>query len=270
MNVITKALTELRYRIPPQVLKVVFASKRERSFIGSVDEEILNKVIRPRVLVDADLVGGVQMVVDLTGILPEMIDVYTAVYKIPPTRVNNRSIISTLSVSYLPYNNAFNPMSIGMYNVMPSSVTDVVAAGQRVMDSHSNLPAVSSANVELVGHNVIMIRDPLRITSAYQLRCIVGNDEFLNNINPRSYSAFAKLVEFAVKSYIFNVFMIDMGETFLKLGQDLGVMKSTIEGWSDAEENYQTYLREKWAKIALMNDRTTYRRVIKLQMAGNL
>jgi hypothetical protein len=90
----------------------------------------------------------------------------------------------------------------------------------------------------------------------------------MSHIQPRSYKAFCKLVEYAVKAFIYNEYIIevDMGE--LRGGHNLGKFKDIIEGYSDAEELYSTYLTEKWQKIAFQNDRESLTRFLKLTVGG--
>jgi hypothetical protein len=53
---------------------------------------------------------------------------------------------------------------------------------------------------------------------------------------------------------------------YLEHGQELGAVKNYVDGLSDAEENYQTYLEENWAAISVMNDRPLYDDLLKMQL----
>jgi hypothetical protein len=259
MNAISKALTELRFRIPDEILRVVFTSTQDwRAASISIDEIILRKVIRPRVLVDANLVGGQTIIVDLSRINPEFYDNTSIIYHIPSEYLLGRSLISALSVGYLPVSprsnhgyGGFAGVASPMGSVNASNITH---AAMRVGDSFSAMPNVSTAQVEVIGDNTILIRDMNRVTSCYQLRCIVGNDPNMDNISPRSYHSFCKLCELAVKSYIYNTMIIKMDTSYLQGGQELGAFKSYVENLADSEEMYQTELRESWMKISFMNN----------------
>jgi hypothetical protein len=267
MNPIKKAMDEIKFRIPSEILTIAFGYKGYgfRAPPTSIDESMMNLVIRPRVLIDADLVGGMMVIVPLDGIDPEFIDNYSLVYKIPDERVLNRTIVSILSIGYMPYSNGFNSMGTSYGNIAPTSINDVASVTQRLADSYASVPPISNAVVDLIGHNTVVIRDQYRVSAAYQLRCIVGNEENLNNINPRSYHMFAKLCELAIKSFIYKEMIIQIDKGYLQGGQELGIVKTYIEGLADSEDNYQTFLKEKWKKIAFMNDVMSYDRFIKLQ-----
>lgn len=269
---LSKALDHIRYTIPLQVLNAAFRDElyNWRQAPISLEQQIKDKVLKPRVMIDANLVGGVQTLINLDGLPGRFADNYTVMYQVPPDRANYREIMSVISINYLPFSSSFSTMGAGMGTVNPNSQNDVLSAGHRLMDSHSNLPVVSSASCELIGFNTVLIRDPMRITQAYQLRCYLGNEENLNNINPRSYIQFSKLCELAVKSYIYNKLLISMDQAYLQGGQELGAMKNYVEGLSDAENMYQTFLSEVYTKVAYMNDQTTYTRFIKSMVSPGL
>lgn len=272
MNILSKALDHIKMTIPLQVLRVAFQDDLHnwRKAPVSIDEMIMEKVIRPRVLIDANLVGGSQALVSLEGIQPQYGDYYSAVYEIPLEKTNYRHIISVLSVNYLPFVGNFGsrgPMS----GVMPNqNSNELTLAANRLMDSQSSVPVTSTANVELIGANTVLIRDQYRMASVYVLRCMIGNEENLNNISPRSYLFFATLCQLAVKSYIYTKMLVTMDQAYLQAGQELGAFKSYVDTLQDAEEMYSTYLRETWSGVAFMNDQLSYDRFIKLQVSPGL
>lgn len=269
LNTLSKALDEIKFTIPIQVLEEAFREKRpywKTAPIG-LDELILTKVIRPRVLVDCNLVGGMMTNVPLEGLTPEFVDNYNLVYRVPKDRTNNRSIVSVASVGYMPYATAFNSAGMGYGAVAPLSMNEVSNTAQRVADSVSGVPPISNHDITLVGENTILIKDQFRVTTAYVLRCILSNEENLNNISPRSYITFAELCIWAVKAYIYNTLYIRVGQAYLEGGQELGEMKSYIDSLQDANENYRTFLAEKWRPTAFMNDQASYKRFLRIQIS---
>lgn len=271
MNPITQMLNDLKFRIPSQVLDIGFTSSTRWSPVPvSLDEQIMLKVIRPRVLRDCNLVGGQMALVSLEGLLPHQVDPYTQVYQIPKDRTQNRSILSALSVNYFPHAAIYGAAGVN-YGIPGASGSSMISgAGQRVGDAVSSVPPVSVGSVELIGENTILFRDAMRITQAYFLRCILENDEGLNSLSPRSYPAFFKLCEFAVKSYLYNLFVIQIDQAYLQGGQELGAFKQYIESLADAEELYQTHLKEVWQAVAFVNDFTSHQRFLKLQVSPAL
>ncbi len=271
MNPVHKMLDEVKYTIPMILLQETFKDNSNwRSAPVSIDERIMNLIIRPRIMVDADLVGGMMIIIPLDGLQPEYIDNYSLIYKIPDDRVLNRTIISVLSIGYMPYSNGFNSMGTSYGNIAPTSINDTASVNQRLADSYSSIPPISNAVVDLIGHNTVVIRDQFRVSAAYQLRAIVGNETNLNNLNPRSYHSFAKLCTLGVKSYIYNELIIRMDKGFLLGGQELGSFKNIVDGYADAEEQYQQYLHETYKSVAFMNDVQAFDRFLKLQICPGL
>jgi hypothetical protein len=272
MNAINKMLSEIKYRLPSEILKLAFVESNNWNMAPvSLDEMIMSKVIRPRVLTDANLVGGQMVMVTLDGLTPQWLDNLTTMYQIPGERVMFRTIVSVLSVCYYPMTMGNGMGGAGYGSMSPNFSGDVSNGAQRLGDSYGSAVPISNATCDVVGHNTVMIKDQYRMSSfAYVLRCMVENEENLNNINPRSYHNFAKLCEYAVKSYIYKTLIIKTGKAVLSGGQDLSELKTYIDTLADAEENYQTFLREKWAKTAFMNDVESYARFLKVQLLPGL
>ena len=272
MNPIAKALDNIKYTIPYDVLKATFTDPHTswRNPNLSIDELISSKVIRPRVLMDCNLVGGTTTNISLDGINPEYIDDHTTVYVIPPERTGGKTILSVLSLGYLGYGNGYGNMMGSLAHVAPTSMNSVTQATQRISDSYSAMPPVANAQVELVGHNVIMVREQNRISSVYYVRCILTNNDNMSNISPRSILQFAKLCELAVKSYIYNTMIIKIDQAYLMGGQELGAFKNIVESYADAEELYNTHLREVWQATAFMNDSINYDRFLRMQVSPGI
>lgn len=268
MNIISKALNEVSYRIPKEILMEVFTNKtihwRDKPI--SIEDQITNKVIRPRVLIDCNLVGGTEAFIPLENLEAEIIDGFTSVYRVPKDKTQGRSIMSVLSVSFTTQSIASAAGALS--GIKPGTVTDPSLAGMAMMDSFSSIPITSTARVSLIGENTIMIRDTAPIACYGYIRCILGNDENLTNMQMRTIPDFCRLVELAVKSYIYNEMIIKIGMAQLSGGQDLGKFKEIIESYSDSEEMYTDFLRTVWAKISFFNDAQSVTRHLKLLVGG--
>lgn len=266
MMAISKSLDEIKFRIPRQILEAVF-NQRGTSWkdpVVSLDEKILATVVRPRVLVDCDLVGGTELFIDLNGIPVDRPNDYTSVYRIPKDRTQGRSIMSVLNISFN------DPTRVaGHTAIAAQQSTAMLQVGSAVMDAHAPIPMTSSAQCQLIGENVVMVRDTVLLPASIFLRVMLANDSNLSHLQLKSYRAFSRLVELAVKAYIYNEYIIRMDIGELHGGQQLGTFKSVIDGYSDAEELYQTFLTEKWQKIAFMNDTEAYQRHLRTMIGGS-
>lgn len=269
MSAIQKALTDIKFVVPPQILFEAFKDSSASRFnipTRSIDEVIKEKVLYPRVLVDCNLVGGSYSIIDLTNLSPMTPAFNQFVFQIPDNLTGGRKIMSALSVSYIPYTASFYAnqyLGVGNGN-------NLTNAAERVFNSHASVAAISTARVELIGHNLILITDKNVISPTYAVRVILENDEHLSNIQPRSWLVFSELCALAIKSYIYNTLAIQMGSAYLQGGQELGIFKEIIDGYSNAEEDYKTKLREVWMGVAVMNDPSQYTKFLKLQISPAL
>lgn len=265
MNAITRAVDEIKFRINRRILEEVFVERgaRWRQAPKSIDECILEQVVRPRVLVDCNLVGGTEAFVYLDDVPYERMNDYTSVYRIPKTKTQGRSILTALNITFA------DPTKVSSYGIAAGAQnTTMLQAGQAVMDAYGALPVTSTHRVQLIGENTIMVRDTVTLPPNVFLRCILANDENMSHIQMRSYRPFCKLVELAVKAYIYNDQVIEMDIGKIRGGQEIGKFKEIVEGYADAEENYQTYLTEQWQKIAFMNDNETMSRWTRSLIGG--
>lgn len=267
MNPITKSLDEVFFRIPREILNTVFIDPFRAYRDGPTDlkEAIRFSVITQRVMVDCNNIGGAEVRIPLDDLPSEVIDgAYTTVFRIPKEKTNGRSISSVLDVTY---GDLYNTQSgYGAYSYSRTSPALSVAAS--VMEAQLRTPYVGSARVELVGENVVMVQDSIILPQNLYLRCILENDENMSNLRARSIHVFSRLVELAVKSYIYNNYAIrmDMGE--LRGGAQIGRFKEIVDSYADAETMYQEHLHEKMAKTLFMNDTETHRRFISLLIGG--
>lgn len=265
MDCIRYAVANLKRVIPMEILRVVFLQRNAffRDNMENIDEDIMAAVIRPRVLVDCNLVGGTEVFVPLDGIPVYRQNDYTSVYRIPKEKTQGRSIMSVMNITFS------DPTKVSSYGVAAGDQNTFMLQGaQAVMDAQGSIPVTSTAYVQLIGENVVMVRDTVVLPANIYLRCQLANDENMSHIQLRSYRPFAEMVAFAVKAYIFNTYVIqmDMGQLFG--GQNLGRFKEVVDGYADCNELYETFVHERWSKIALMNDRESWTRQIRLTIGG--
>lgn len=274
MNAIQKAIDELKFRIPKPVLEKAFINRHlgwRQTSQSNIDDQILNNVIRARVLVDCNLVGGTQAVISLEGLVHDRPSDSTTVIHVPKERTQGRSINSVLHVSFLSAGSisswAGGGGSVGAYSGQEN--TALMGAAQGMVAAFDKIPMTSTARVQLIAENTVLIKDSINMAPNCYLRCVLANDEDLNHIQLRSYRHFSKLVEYAVKSYIYNELIINLDQGELQGGAMIGVFKEIIQGYSDAEQNYNDFLKDVWEAVAFMNDSESYLRLMKLTIGGN-
>lgn len=265
MNAVMDALRQAKFQIPKRLLELAFVYRGHvwRAAPQNIDEAIRNMVIRPRVIIDTNLVGGTETWVYLQDVPYERTDDYTQVYRIPKKHTQNRSILSVLNVTFT------DPMRGNSFGVAAGyNNSTTLQAGQAVMDAYAQIPITSTHKVQLIGENVVMLRDSTILPPNIYLRCVLGNDENMTHLQVRTYPMFAKLVLLAIKAFIYNslVIEVDIGE--LQGGQVIGKIKEILDSYADANEQYTEYLLGTFGRVEFMNDNETYTRFLKLQIGS--
>jgi hypothetical protein len=274
MNVIRKSIDEVKYRIPKAILEKVFLNYGTYNRYvtpTNIDDQILNLVIKSRVLVDCNLIGGTQAMIPLSGLSFDRTDLNETVINIPKSRTQGKSINSVLNVAFVSPTSTSAGMGFGSFNSNNNMMNGsaLMGSAKAALAAFDNIPLVSTATVQLLGENTILIRDNIQINQNCYLRCILANDEELSNIQLRSYKNFAKLVEFATKAYVYNNLIVEIDQGQLQGGVNLSIIKEIIGNYADAEQNYQDYLKDVWEVVAYMNDDASYSRYMKLVIGSN-
>lgn len=263
-NAITYALNELNFSISREMLEIAFITDEERKsfFPVSVESVIRKKIIENKVLVDCNLYHGTTMHVPLSDLPGERKDDFTVIYQIPKSRTGGRPIMAALAVTY---GNSF-PANATFGN-MPgrSALSD---AANQVLNSHAQIPLVSTAAVDLVGDNVICVRDTIIVPTQLWLDCRVANDAAMNHLQPANFGDFAQLVDLATKAWIYTNVRIPMDMGRLHGGSDLGRIREELDSFSDARNEYKTFLEEDFAQVSVMNDGFEHERFLRVVVGG--
>lgn len=270
MDAIKIALRDIAMEIPMEILQRVFAPGtrefyRQRS---AVESQILEKVIEPKVRVDCDLAGAMEVSIPLTGLKPEVLNQFTVAFKIPKNITNGRRITSVLSVTYGTSglaNFGSNDLMSQYGNSSYSALSDV---GTGLLNAHTAIPDMQNAYAYSIGENVVAIEGYTPMLSYGYLRCLMSHDENLTNLKPQAYPAFAELCIYAVKAYIYNNYIIKMDEGELVAGRELQSFKNIIESYSDAAELYREYYKTTWSKVSFLNDPERKYRLLRAMTGG--
>src|SRR5690606_23892579 len=102
VNAIQYAINETLHEIPQELLEAAYFDKQyfDRRNTYSVGSAIRAQVIEPRVNVDINLVGGVQITVPIWGLETTPYLEHAIVVKIPKSLTQGRSIVVPLSIIY--------------------------------------------------------------------------------------------------------------------------------------------------------------------------
>ena len=268
MNLIQYAISEIKNTIPYDILNLAMAydEKPEVLNLTSLEFKIEEKIIKNRVATDANIVGGIEILIPLTSVSMVAYENYYCIFDIPAEARNNKEIMSVLGLGYLPNIgflgfNSINSQPFGIQNL--NNANSLVNVIDKVGTSYSDVGLMNNTHTELIGNNRVLIYAAYRSIINHALKCRLENNENFSNIQPRSYKSFSLMCILATKAYIYNKLIVALNSGFLQAGQELGVVKQIIEGYESAEEEYRTYITEKWTKIALMNDTTSHHNFLR-------
>lgn len=257
MNAIQYSLNHIRHTIPEGILQLAFSPRtvvqpamrwNQNNEMVSIDQQIRDKVIEGRVNIDCNLVGSMQIAIDLTGVQYEQFDMATRVFRIPYDKTGGRRIVSVQTLNYLTYH--------GMPGHNQGYGNQMLGAAMDLYRAVSSMPIVSTANCQLIGDNTVMVRDEaLHLSDQLAMTCLVDNDSEMNNLNPGIFPVYAKLVELATKAYIYTQMIIPMDQGVLHGGMSLGRISDTVQDYADANEMYQQVFSEQYRKASFTNDR---------------
>lgn len=266
MNPISYALQRIHAVVPKELLQKAFIDRDRytRSTPQTLGEAIKAVVLRPRVFVDMDVVGGTEVFIRLEGLMTSRPDDFTSIYQIPKSRTQNRSISSVLNITFN------DPTGISYYGMATGcQSTQMMATAQGLLDAAGTVPVTSTHQVQLIGENVVMVRDTTILPANAFLRCILASDENWSHLQMRTFRRFAEGCLYAVQSHIYRVLVIEVDQAELSGGFQLGRFREVLDGYADAEELYQTFLTEKWQKISLMNDHESWTRHLRGVVGGH-
>lgn len=265
MGAIQKAIQEVKFAIPIEILKEIFVRRDfgQTPLPVSVDTMIREKVIDARVLVDCNLLGGTQVEIPLNSVTPETVDPYKLIYRIPKSLTQNRTISRVLSIT-IGQSTMMNTSYMGV-----EGYSQILEAAQGMMAAQQGIPIVSSAYIRLIAENTVLVSDYISLPRTAYLRCYLESDDEYSSMNPMTYPHFSHLVELAVKAYIYNSGVIKIGMGQLVGGMELGRFREIVDSYSDANQMYKDYIKETWTKVMLMDDPRSKERHLRLIVGGN-
>lgn len=267
-NPLTRAIFIARRTIPKEIINEVFGQPRftYASKVTNIDDEIATKVIRPRVIVDCDIVGGMQVDIRVANCeVQRTADQMTVIY-VPKNQTQGRAITQALSLSLIDMLSGASGMAAGAFSACSSTSTSM--ASNAIHNSFAAQPRNHTTRLELVGENTVLVQDNMIVTNYGTLTAILANDENLSNLPVRFYNYFCTLSKLAIQSHIYNELIIHLDEGKIKAGYQLGMFRTIVEGFADAENQYQEFLDTKWKKVSIMADRKTYHELIRAQIGA--
>ena len=267
MLALKKALNDIKNRIPSEILTLAFMS-RVKHLPGNqktLDDQITTLVLKNIVLQDMNVIRGDTCTIPLNKCRQYRFDYNPTtahiVIDIPYELTDNKEVLSVLGLT------GGNPSISNNSNKQGSSNPLLAVAGMSVTASNPmSVQGYATTNVELIGPNTVMVHDKLTTTLYGYIRVAVENDSNFRNINNRMANAFSSICLKATKGYIYNKLVVELDKGYIYGGHELSKVSSIVESWENIWEEYDTELKEKWAKISFMNDDEAHSRFIKMSI----
>ena len=263
MNAVQYGLSVLKQSIPEMILELTFRNKvnENANKITSLDDRMLVEHIRPHILMDMNVIGGIPIRINIDACESEWLDANEYLIVVPKSMTNNQPIISvdelinpglgTMNASMCSYNGMLLNTAVHMYNNLATA----------------NIP--QTARLDLIGENRILISDPSAYPLSGVMRCTIAHNGNLEDIHPRNYPVIAQLFVLGTKAYIFNKLQLQLDQGYLYGGHELSRITDIVDSYSDANEMYREYLDTTWRKTSFLNNADNTARYVK-SMLGNV
>lgn len=265
MSAINIAVRDILRKIPRRVLERTF--KVEHRFTRfsptNIEQQILQKVIRPVVLMDCNLIAGIDALIDLSRVPREDLPDFTSVYRINKELTNGRTILQALHIRFIQPN-VNNNLSMGGL----CGRSGILMGAKAVVDAAADIPNVSTHHVEVIGENMIRVFGSSYIPLSSFLHCVVEYDDNMQSLSPRSWPIFSEACVLATKAYIYNELDIEIDEGEILGGHSFGAIRRIVDGYSDAAEQYDEFRRERLQKVLNMQEGARMNEYLQLMVGG--
>nr|DAR79785.1 MAG TPA: Putative virion structural protein [Caudoviricetes sp.] len=253
--------------IPREVLELAFPAKAKGTPL-TLEERILTAFVRPVVLTDMNLLGGVMMYISVSDCSIIALNDYgfgmngSFIIEVPKKLLSggneDRYII-------YPYNLVMGQMYGTTYTSFPRCMPSTLADTTKIGLGINPTDVVQTSRLEMVGENKVLVEGyPPGIMSAV-LCCNVSNNANLENVQPPYYHAVYNLIEAGIKMYIYNTLRVKLDSGYLYAGHEIPAIKEIVDSYSDMADIYQELLR-KWAKTAVLTDSRKHTALLALQI----
>ena len=241
-NALAYALQAVYSNIPPPIIDLIFAAPDRYGIVQAPEEKIKQEVIYNRVLSDCDLLGGkIKPIALLSEYYEELqptavnYEFPDGIYRIPPHARDNVDIVAVLSV--VIGNGVLNASNMSC--PFQSEGNSVQRIEQQVIESHlgNNVPDLPIP--ELLPGNLIRLIPNIPAVSNLMVNCRLAYNRDLLNLNQSAFIPFSKLVVLATKAYIYNNSITTLETIAVQRGYDWGPIKDIIDGYSDANAEYE-------------------------------
>lgn len=233
--------------IPKPVLQIALKAFNESenkhyNLTTFVQEHIMARVILP----ELNLTGGRVKTIPLKTEYIESTKMehggyagddgpYT-LFRIPPEARDNLPISNIMSVQY-PYNTYLG----GGVNSSDIGLTGFCLVDQidEVLNSYTLARPRNHPTATLLSGDLVRLAPSQYAMQNWLMTCRLNFDSALTNMNDHTIGPLADLTTLALKQWIYTTLIIDIDRVAVETGAEIGTIKSVIESYSDAGQQYK-------------------------------
>ena len=265
MNAVQYGLSKIHFNIPDMVLFLAFKDPNPvRDQLVSLDDKIMTRLIRPYILKDMNVIGGVPIKIQLANCVVKWLHSNEYLVTVPKNLTNYQPIISCeefVSATVAP--------TFAM-NYVNGSHSPLLAASDTMFNNLAPSKIMQTARIELIGENRILISDPSVTPMSGVLRCTIANNGNLENIHAKTFPAVGELFTLGTKAFVYNTLKVPLDQGYIYGGHELPVITEIVDSFSDASEMYHEYLTTTWKKAQFLNSPDNTARYIKLMLSNTI
>lgn len=270
-DVINVLLRDLYMKIPELILSEAFRRLKQQSN-RTIDALVKEYIIVDVVLLNCNLYAGKTKKIVLYEQYGKSIDdtmMHSAmsgnygVYSIPPEARENRSISAVLDIAY--------PTTLALFGTFPNNAVSgrSVANGMdEALSSFTHTPAYLTPSPILLDGNagLVQLSPPASLHVDWILSCMLEYDKNFTNIGLNMIKPLQQMTVLATKAFIYNELYLKMNQGYLESGSQLEAIKTIIEGYADATEQFEEALNN--FKAASLFSMENFREMMALMIGS--
>ena len=248
-NPIEIALVKIHSNIPEEILSYAFQKRNNHEEVYPLDEMILTKVIRYRVIKDMNIDGGKFKEILLRREYLEVMDrdfddfyMHTgkwSLYRIPADVREDLPIAEVMNLKFRGVYAGYLPNTNGW-----TGGANINTLANGVLDAHTFASSPPRPNVELLSGDLVRLWPSQHSNIMWAMNVRLCYDENVTNLNTSAIEPFAMLCLYAVQAYIYNTLVITVDKAFIQGGYQIGVFKSILDSYADANQKYEEQLTQ--------------------------
>jgi len=259
-NPLDIALTKIHNSIPVEILEFAFQKRKSYELVTSIDNLIIEKVIRARVAKDMNVYGGkvkdILLRNEYVEPMARNIDdahLHTgkfSLYRIPPEARDSLPIVEVSNVK-------FWGMYVGNCDPMYANVfgANFNTLAHSVLDAHTFSSSPRKPDVTLLSGDLVKVLPSQHAQIRWVLSCRLAFDDCFTNLNTTAIEPFADLCLYATQAYIFMQTTIAVDKAYIQAGYAVGQFKSILDSYADANQKYDETLNLVAGAMQLSPDR---------------